>query len=348
MNLKEIARAAGVSQSTVTMVLHNRKGVSQATKECVRALLEENGYSVKNAEDQPAKPAENEKLIFIKFKRFSLMVDGNAEYINQLFDEVEHCCNDAGYELTFRVATPDTLPDIFEKVNTEPFKGIILLGTEFSDEDRPLLKNVQKPIVIIDNDLTKLPVTSISTHTWNSMRTKIEYLNGRGHKQIGYIRSNQPTSICTQCYLGFLNAMNLYGLEVQDKYIYDVKPTIEGAYNSMLELLRKGIELPSALVSNSDIIAIGAMKAFQEFGIRVPENVSIIGADNIMSCTVCTPPLTTCEVYAKDIGKWATKLLCDQIESPKNPVIRLRIDTTIVERESVCDYTDYIPYKQEK
>ncbi len=346
MNLKEIARAAGVSQSTVTMVLHDRKGVSQSTRECVQALLEENGYSVKKADGSPSVQTEAEKIVFIKFKRFSFMVDGNAEYINLLFDEVESCCNQAGYEIAFRVATPETLPDIFEKVNTGPFKGIILLGTEFSDEDRPLLNRVKKPIIIIDNDLTKLSVTSVSNHTWNSMRTKVTYLLGRGHRQIGYIRNSQPTSICTQCYLGFLNAMEQYHLKVEEKYIYDVYPSIEGACSCMKGLLDKGIELPSALVSNSDIIAIGAMKAFREYGIRVPEQVSIIGADNIMSGMVCVPQLTTCEVYAKDIGKWAVKLLCDRIENPASPVIRLRIDTTIVERDSVCDYADHVPYQR--
>ena len=345
MNLKEIAQAAGVSQSTVTMVLHDRKGVGAATKERVSALLEANGDAI-NRQIPPSVVAEPKKVIFIKYKRHSLMVDGNPEYISRLMDEVEQCCNKAGYELVFKVANAETLPDVFEKVNNEPFEGSILLGTEFSNEDRPLLKNVRKPIVIIDNDLVKLSVTSVSTHTWNSMRGKVEYLLRRGHKQIGYIRNARPTSICTECFRGYLNVMESYGLEVHDEYVYDVEPTFDGAYMSMKKLLGQGIDLPSALVSNSDCLALGAMKALQEYGVRVPENVSIIGGDNIASCTMHSPKLTTCDAHPCEIGKWAVKLLQEQIENPAGPVIRLRVETTIIERESVCDFSDCIPFKK--
>ncbi len=343
MNLKEIARAAGVSPSTVTMVLHDRAGISKATKQRVGAMLEANGYQIQRKAAVPQAP-KSERVIFIKYKRDSLMIDGNPEYSTRLIDEVEQCCNREGYELVFKVATPETLPHVFEKVNNEPFEGIILLGTEFSNEDRPLLKNVRKPIVIIDNDLVKLPIASISTHTWNSMRGKVEYLLGRGHKQIGYIRNNHPTSICTECFRGYVNAIQTYGLEVREEYIYDVSPTFEGAYESMKRLLQRGIRLPSALVSNSDCLALGAMKAMQEYGVRVPENVSIIGGDNIASSTLFSPQLTICDAHPCEIGKWAVKLLRDKIENPAGPVIRLRIETTIIERESVCDFSDTVPF----
>lgn len=345
MNLKEIAKAAGVSQSTVTMVLHGRKGVGDATKQRVAKLLEENGYALKIRQPQEQKlSSEPSKIIFIKYKCDSLMVDGNSEYITNLIDEVEKHCNDAGYELVFKVATNDTLPDIFHKVNNEPFEGIILLGTEFRNEDRPLLKNVQKPIIIIDNDLVKLPITSVSTHTWNSMRMKVEYLLRRGHKNIGYLLNSKPTSICSQCFDGFRAALRENNLIYNEAYVFRVEPTLEGAYESMKQILQKGAQFPSALVANSDCLALGAIRAMQEFGISVPKNVSIISGDNIASCTVCSPQLTTCDAHAKEIGKWAVTLLRERICNPLGPVIRLRVETSLVERESVCDYSDYVPF----
>lgn len=342
MNLKEIAQTAGVSPSTVSLVLYGRKGVSAATKERVGRLLEENGYTIKSRETPPGtKP----RVVFIKYKRHALMVDGNSEYTVQLMDEVEQCCNQAGYELVFKVATRDTLASIFEQANYEPFVGIILLGTEFSNDERPLLDNIRKPIVIIDNDLVKLPITSISTHTWNSMRRKIDYLLRKGHTRIGYIRNNDPTSICTECFRGYKNALAEHHLPLNEKYIYDVDPTFDGAYASMKYLLKEGITLPSALVSNSDFIALGAMKAMQEFGIRIPENVSIISGDNIASCTMYSPQLTTCDAHVCEIGKWTVSLLQDRIQNPSGPVIRLRVETTIVERESVCEYERHVPFR---
>lgn len=344
MNQKEIAQLLGVSQSTVSMVLHDKKGVGDAMKEKIRALLKENGYDVVRKKAPVAAPKQA-KIMFIKYKRSSLMIDGNPEYITALMDEVGLSCNRNGYELVFQVATSETLLSTFQKANVEQYEGIILLGTEFSNADRSLLDEVRKPIVIIDNDLVKLPVTSVSVHTWNSMRRKVEYLVGKGHTRIGYIRNSNGTSICEECFRGFKNAMEEQHLPVCDEYIYCVSPTFDGAYASMKKLLKQGVSIPSALISNTDCLSLGVMKAMQEYGIRVPENVSIIGGDNITSCTMYSPQLTTCDVHVNDIGKWAVKLLQDQIENPAAPVIRLRVESMIVERESVCDFEHYIPFE---
>lgn len=344
MNLKEIAQTMGVSQSTVSLVLHDKAGIGEETKRRVREMLEKNGYEVKRSTLVAA--SKHPRIMFIKYKRTSIMVDGNPEYTAHLMDEVSRCCSQTGYELVFQIATVDTLPDAFQKANDEPFVGIILLGTEFTDEDRPLLNNVKKPIVIIDNDLVKLPITSVCTHTWNSMRRKVEYLLEKGHTRIGYLRNTQETSICYQCFRGFLTAMAEHKLPVRDEDIFRVDPSFEGAYESMKKLLRKGISLPTALISNTDCLSLGVMKALQEYGMRIPENVSIIGADNISSCTLYSPKLTTCDVYANDIGKWSVLLLKDQIENPDAPVVRLRLETKIVERESVGNFADYVPFNE--
>ena len=344
MNLKEIARETGVSQTTVSMVLHDRAGIGHETKMRVRAALEANGYVVKA--DSPVTSSKYPRALFIKYKRTSIMVDGNPEYTAKLMDEVSRCCSENGYELVFQVATADTLPEVFQRANREQFMGVILLGTEFTDEDRPLLKQIRKPIVIIDNDLVKLPITSVCTHTWNSMRRKVDYLVSRGHTRIGYLRNLRETSICQQCFRGYQAAMAEHGLQVRDEDVFFVEPSLEGAYESMKKLLARGISLPSALVSNTDCLSLGAMRALQEYGVRIPENVSIIGADNISSCTLYSPQLTTCDVFPKDIGKWAVMLLKDQVENPDVPVIRLRVETRIVERESVCDISEHVPFER--
>ena len=348
MNLKEIAKAAGVSQTAVTIVLHNRKGVSDETRARLTALLEENGYTIesdtsKKSKGKKRETGEGEKVMFIKFRRSGKIVDGNAEYISSLVDEVDRYCSRAGLELVFRNATPSTLRDIFEKTNEEACVGIIFLGTEFMEEDRPLLKYNKKPIVILDNDLTKMGISNIGVHTWNSMRTKVFYLRDRGHMEIGYLKNQDPTSIDEKHYDGFRTAMDDAGLKFKEENLFLVEPTLHGAYLSMLEYLKKGRHLPSALVTNSDIIALGAMKALQLYNIKIPQNVSLIGEDNITGSMICTPRLTTCEVHAETSGKWAVRILLDQIENPDSPVIRFRVETSLIERESVCNFADHIP-----
>ena len=350
MNLKEIAKAAGVSQTTVTIVLHNRKGVSDETRARLEAMLKENGYTIQSDATEENKvpkrvTVDGDKVMFIKFRRSGKVVDGNPEYISSLVDEVDHYSSLAGLELVFRNATPSTLREIFEKTNEEPVVGIIFLGTEFMEEDRPLLDYNKKPIVILDNDLTKMGISNVGVHTWNSMRTKVMYLRDRGHTEIGYLKNQDPTSIDEKHFDGFVTAMKDAGLHFRDEYLFQVDPTLQGAYLSMREYLKKGRRLPSAIVTNSDNIALGAMKAMQECNIEIPQNVSLIGEDNISGSMICTPSLTTCEVHAETSGKWAIRILLDHIENPDSPIIRFRVETSLVERESVCDFSDHVPLK---
>ncbi len=348
MNLKQIARAAGVSQTTVTIVLHNRKGVSAETRARLTALLEENGYRIESDTDVQDNGLKHprrvgEKVMFIKFRRSGKIIDGNPEYISSLIDEVDRYSSLAGLELVFRNATPSTLREIFEMTNEEQVLGIIFLGTEFMEEDRPLLKYNRKPIVILDNDLTKMGISNVGVHTWNSMRTKVLYLAARGHSEIGYIKNQDPTSIDEKHFDGFLAAMSDAGLKFKEENLFLVDPTLHGSYVSMLEFLEKGRHLPSAIVTNTDNIALGAMKAMQLYNVKIPENVSLIGEDNITGSMICTPRLTTCEVHAESSGKWAIRILLDHIEDPESPIIRFRVETSLVERESVCDFADHIP-----
>ena len=348
MNLKEIAKAAGVSQTAVTIVLHNRKGVSEDTRARLKALLEENGYTiesdiVKRNTAKKRETSQGDKVMFIKFRRSGKIVDGNAEYISSLIDEVDRYSSLAGLELVFRNATPSTLREIFEKTNEEPFVGIIFLGTEFMEEDRPLLKFNRKPIVILDNDLTKMGISNIGVHTWNSMRTKVLYLKSRGHVEIGYLKNQDPTSIDEKHFDGFMAAIHDADLRFKEENLFLVDPTLHGSYLSMLEYLKKRRHLPSAIVTNSDNIALGAMKALQLYNIKIPQNVSLIGEDNITGSMICTPRLTTCEVHADTSGKWAVRILLDHIENPDSPIIRFRVETSLIERESVCDFADHVP-----
>ena len=120
-------------------------------------------------------------------------------------------------------------------------------------------------------------------------------------------------------------------------------PTFDGAYESMKEYLIQGRKLPPALMSNIDIASLGVLKAFKEFGIEVPKNVSLIGTDNIINTELSDPPLTTLETFVDKMGKWAVDLLYDKINNPDAPVMKLHITTELIERESVCEFLDYIP-----
>ena len=108
----------------------------------------------------------------------------------------------------------------------------------------------------------------------------------------------------------------------------------------MNRLLSAGIRLPEALLADNDIIALGAMKAMQDHGIRIPEDVSIIGFDDLPFCSITTPSLTTIHVYKQEMGRTAVRRLLELIRNGDRFVTKSQICTEFVERGSVCKRTD--------
>ena len=146
MKLKEIAAQAGVSPSTVSLVIHRRPGVSAAKREEILQLLLENGY---DAAQGPAWQSGAERAIrFIKCKRHAKLVDGNPGFINMIIDAVGLECRRQGYELLITTCTASGLPEMLRSVRAEQCAGILLLGTELTEEDLCALPKLPVPPVM--------------------------------------------------------------------------------------------------------------------------------------------------------------------------------------------------------
>lgn len=330
MKLKDIAKIANVSPATVSLVLKNKQGVSQQKRESITKLLVENGYSI--AEQSTANPTKN--IRFLKYTKHGMLIDGNPNFITSIMDAVEFQTRSQNYNLLMTSFNSSQIDEVTKTLQEDPADGVILLGTELDKDDLPFLHSIATPLVVVDNLLPTEDISCVTMQNRSSILRSVSYLYELGHHQIGYIANAYPSCNCSERLDAYKEAMNLFGLNYDPNLILTTNPTAEGAYKTMYDAINRKKTLPSAIIANNDTIAIGCMKAFNEFGIRVPEDLSIIGFDNISFSSMSCPPLSTQSVSCTDMGIWAVRILTDQIKNPKSPSVKIQVGTELIVRES--------------
>lgn len=337
MKLKEIAAQTGVSPSAVSLVMHGRPGVGAAKREQIMRLLEENGYAADKPRLRPEDVLRTENtaraIRLLKCKRHAMLVDGNPGFISMIIDAISLECRRQGYELLVTTCSASDLPEIMRAVHAEQCGGVLLLGTELTDGDLRTLPQLPVPLVLLDNASAETDVNSITMDNRNAIRQALRYLHELGHKKIGFLANQTPSSNCMARERAYCEAVRE---NEQEPQIFRVNPTPDEAYRAVHDLLAQGERFPTALIANNDSIALGAIKALREAGLRIPEDVSVIGFDNIPLSGMSEPPLSTMEVPCKEMGIWAARLLCDCIQYPFSAPVKMQISTRLLPRKSTA------------
>jgi len=332
MNLKQIAEAANVSASTVSLVLNGKPGVSQQTRAAVTELLRQSNYNVQ--QQQISAGANN--IRFVKFINHAKLVDGNPGFITTIMDSIEFECRKEGYGLIVTSTDKSSFPKTLDMLAAENPHGVLLLGTEMDQSDFSALSRLRCPVIIVDNPADGLPLSSITMDNRSAIYASVRHLYELGHRHIGFLKNELPASNCLNRERAFLDATSDLGLARADAPLFPVSPTTIGAWRSVQELLARGIRFPSALIANNDCIALGAIKAFKESGYQIPGDISIIGFDGIQFSDISDPPLTTTVVPCRDIGTQAVKMLCHFIDDPSAPPYKVFVTTKLILRASTA------------
>ncbi|MDR0951984.1 MAG: LacI family DNA-binding transcriptional regulator [Oscillospiraceae bacterium] len=334
MTVRDIARIAGVSPSTVSIVLNNRAGVSDQTRKRVLELLDEYGYSSNRRGATVAKI--NGNICFLKYNDSGLIPEKNDNFISEIIDTVEVESRKLGYNLILTTVTSDTLEDTLKLVRSSQTMGVIFLGTCLHEKESRLLTNLNVPLVVIDNYLPSFNMNCVVMNNAEIVRQAVNYLYKIGHRKIGYVRSKVRINNFNERFAGFLGALDSHKLELIPDHLFSVLPGVSDSYEDMKAILDTHPELPGALVCDNDAIAIGAMRALKDAGLSVPEDISVMGFDDIVSASLIDTPLTTMRVHRVDIGKWAVKLLIDTIFNPHPNSVKIQTSGTLKVRSSTC------------
>jgi len=335
ITIKEIADIANVSTATVSLVLNNKPGVGQDTRQRILKLaqmLKDERYK-QQALTQIAKGA----IRFLKIVKHAQVLNHDHDtFISRYIDGMEQEARQNGYKLEINTFTTSDVREIIPYIKDADIDGVIILGTEFNSNDFDAFEDVDLPLGFIDTRFEFKRFDFVDMDNIQGAFQIVHHFVEHKHQEIGFINSPVELRNFEFRHGGFQQALKYFGLPYKSKFVFSVNSTFDGAYHDMLQLLKKGAELPTALFSSNDLIAYACIKAMKEMGVKIPEDVSIIGFDDLPMSSMMDPPLTTMRVSQRQMGQMAIQILLGRINHTlKAPTMKVNIGGKLVTRASV-------------
>lgn len=334
VRVRDIAAKAGVSPSTVSNALNGRAGVSKEIAEKICNLANEMGYS--NSTDT-SRTLEKNYVRLVVFKCHGLVVM-DTQFFMELMESIERECHSQGYDLSITHIHAQSDADYRVRIRNickEECAGVIVLATEMEKPELELFQNCVSPLLMLDNLFTHEKVDAVVINNYEAGYQATRELCALGHTNVGHITSNMDFSNMRYRFKGYKAALKEYGIEPKSENVWRVTPTLEGAYRDMLEQLDHGRTPPSAFFAGNDIMAVGCMRALTERGYHVPEDVSIIGMDDVQLAQFHNPPLTTIKVYRAYMGQIAVRtLLSITSKNQHSSCAKVEVGVELIQRSS--------------
>lgn len=331
VTIKQVAEAAGVSIQTVSRVINSRYDVSSETRLRVQEAINRLGYKP-NAMARGLASRRSRTLGFVAF-------DFTDHFFSQVLGGAERVAQQLGYVLMLGHAhtDPEEEPKYLRLLTEHHVEGVLISRQPSLIPDyEPFLaiNSGGVPIVLTGFHDPAKTLNAVDVDNINGSRTAMECLLEAGHRQIAIITGPLASLGANDRLQGALNGLEVAGIGFAPELLAEGYYNHASGYAAARKLLTSGKPF-TAVLSQNDRMAIGAMYAFREAGLRVPEDISIIGYDDIPEAEFSFPPLTTIWQPMADLGEAALKLLVKQIEQPGFPAEQHFLQTRLVWRESV-------------
>ncbi|MFC4321267.1 LacI family DNA-binding transcriptional regulator [Litchfieldia salsa] len=331
LTIKDIAKLAGVAPSTVSKIMNNYGGVSEETKKKVMDVIVEHDY-------QPTFSAK--VLATKKSNLIGLIYAGkvNVEFTHPFFNEVvtsfKKTIGKLGYDILMfsnEQFSKDNGSYLARCRHFHVDGCLIIAGEEIEDHIYELVEN-GVPCVGIDIELNGPKASYVMTDNVNLSRKVIQHFYLDNIREIGFIGGKKDSAIASLREKGFIDIMSQLGLKINESWMKYGDFHEESGYTAMKEILQQK-PYPQAIFAASDMMAFGALRAIKESGLNVPEDIRIVGCDDIDACRYSDPKLTTIKQDKDRLGKLGANMLNDLI----NGVSELKpmfIDSELMIRES--------------
>ena len=346
MTNRDLAAQLHISPTALSMILNHKPGISEATRSRVLQQIREMGYGNRIKEVRQTPPAATADSLYDDRGQICLIIykrDGNIlgqhPYFLLLLESITQRAEQYGYHVTLMtIDRRDSNPaEQIERWNSSRIRGILLFATEMKPEDIEPFSALRIPYVAMDHNFSNQAVNTVAIDNDMGTFQAIRHLFSMGHRKIGYLKSNVEISSFQERSAGYQRTVRNFGMELNP--ILPVPYSEEESYQAFRKFLQKSPTLPTAFVSDDDTIAIGVLRALLESGVRVPEDVSLVGFNDRPSCVQTTPTLTTVQVPRTSFAFEAVDMLLKLVHQRESEIAasttKLRIGTQLIIRDSV-------------
>jgi LacI family transcriptional regulator len=326
ITIADVAREAGVSSQTVSRVINNKGEISIDTRSSVQAVIARLGY-------RPSSIARS-----LATKRTHTIGLSVPDIANPFWPEIARGVEDVTWEQGYHVflcnttEAPEREETILQLLEDKRVDGVVVAGSRLPDERLLQLLSHHSAAVLVNRTLAGSQAGVVRIDARDGAIQAVGHLLASGRRRIGFL-AGPTTSQNSHAHMsGYLAACAAAGLPADQNRISPCPPTLEGGYQAVKALLDRHPNL-DALYCYNDLVAIGVLRACGECGLRVPDDIAVVGFDDILLASLVTPSLTTLGVSKYDIGASAARMLFAIIQG-RAETSELVVKPTLVRRAS--------------
>lgn len=339
VSIKDVAKEAGVSASTVSYVLNSTptETISPETKKRVMEAVSKLGYVPNlNARSLSSRRSNLIGVLIPQTEPGKELMFSNPFY-GELLSSIEYTARQHGYHLLLSGTKEDQ--DYLSIAQNRGVDGVIIVGT-YPGENLNALKILGVPIVLVDSYVKDDFFHTIGIEDKEGARMATRYLIEKGHRSIAFVSGSiRENGVNIKRYQGYCDAMREAGLAVNEQAVYSGTVDYEYGMDAAREFLARGRKQTAAFVT-ADVITMGLIKGLQQNHIRIPEDVSIVSFDDVYFARMAHPALTTIHQDIGEKGRQAVQLVLDAAKSNEHHHTECILPLSLVERESVCERRD--------
>jgi len=339
IKLKDVAERAGVSLTAVSFALNGKPGISEETRKNIFRIIEETGYSSASRDKRKNKLRNTGKnILFLNCSRTTITNDifPQTPYFSELLQAFEEKLSASGYRFwikSIRIGN-NFEQDIVKMLKTSEINGVLLVATDMLEEDVKIVQSIERNVVILDSCYDRLEANCVVMDNYLGGVLAARHLLECGHQRIGYIQSGVRIYNFEMRKKGFMNELSQYGMSISEDDIFEVESSIDSSFNTLDEKIKTTKSLPTCFFAENDYMAIGMLRALQNNNISVPNDVALVGFDNIDMAGIVSPGLTTINVPKNKLAEFCVTQMKYIINN--EPVVGIKhfVSVNIIKRNT--------------
>lgn len=325
ITLKMVAERAGVSVNTASRAINNKLDINEETKKRVLKVAQELGY-VRNA-----------TAVALRTKKTGTIGVVIADNRNPFYAEVLNGIEEAAREKNYHIILVNTQRDYQkeeEAINlllAKRVDGLLIAPVQDRDDDIRKLIMANFPFVIVGRDFENIEMDAVYNDEIKGGFLVTEYLFTKGHKRIAFINGFLHKSPAQGRLEGYKKALKKYGIPLDDALVSVGDIDVENGYERTKQMMKENLDF-TAIFAYNDMMAFGAMQAIKEKGLRIPEDIGLVGYDDISFSSLMNPSLTTIRLKKQDLGIESVELLLSRINGSRKKMKKIMLNVELIVR----------------